>query len=87
MKIWFTEFACSNTREPDVALNYMKEILPMLEEADYVWKYSWFVHKWPFPEEVGSESTGWYLSKVNSLLEVDSAQPVLTPLGRYYDEF
>lgn len=88
LKIWFTEFACPNTRDPNVALNYMKEMLPMLEKADYIWKYSWFVHRWPFTGAIGSESTGWYLDKCNSLLEMDtSGPPVLTPLGRYYDEF
>jgi len=86
LRVWLTEFACSNTRDPDVALQYMKDILPLLEAADSVWKYSWFVSRF----RTGNTNTtdlGWYLDKANSLLEVSSEVPILTPLGLYYNSF
>ena len=67
----------------------MKTVLPMLEAAESVWKYSWFVSRFKSEEYVKINADGlqWYLDKVNSLLEVDSEYPILTPLGVYYDEF
>ena len=89
MKVWLTEFACSNTKDPEKALHYMKEVLPMLEAAESVWKYSWFVSRFKSDEYVSKMSSGlgWYLDKVNSLLEVDADYPILTTLGKYYDQF
>ena len=67
----------------------MKEVLPILEDAKSVWKYSWFVSRFNSDEYAIDMSGGleWYLDKVNSLLEIDSDYPVLTTLGKYYDEF
>ena len=61
----------------------------MLEAAESVWKYSWFVSRFNKDEHVIDMSGGleWYLDKVNSLLEIDSDYPALTTLGKYYDEF
>ena len=61
----------------------------MLEAAESVWKYSWFVSRFNSDEYAIDMSGGleWYLDKVNSLLEIDSDYPVLTTLGKYYDEF
>lgn len=38
-KIWLTEFACANTADPVKTLNFMKQILPRLETADFVFRY------------------------------------------------
>ena len=86
-KIWFTEFAKPTTRDPDKELEYMKAILPMLEESEAVWRYSWFVQRFVNKNagRDGGNSSEWFIDKAVSLLEEDS--PTLTALGKYYDEF
>jgi hypothetical protein len=64
----------------------MKNVLPMLEAADSVWKYSWFVSRFK-ADMYEADNLEWYLDKVNSLLEMDTEIPTLTPLGKYYNEF
>ena len=61
----------------------------MLEAAESVWKYSWFVSRFKSDEYISNMSggLGWYLDKVNSLLEIDSDYPILLTLGKYYDQF
>ena len=42
--IWLTEFACgdgSAHRPTADHLAYMKEVVPLLDAADYVYRYSW----------------------------------------------
>ena len=85
-KVWLTEFARPNTRNADTVLNFMKDILPKLEAAESVWKYSWFESRFG-EDEIGSNSGDWYLDKANSLLEVSAETPILTALGKYYDGF
>ena len=80
-KIWFTEFALPSTKNLEDEMNYMREILPYLESSDAIWRYSWFVQRWP---REGSGNV-WYLDRVISLLEEDSS--ALTELGEYYNEF
>ncbi|XP_070212828.1 uncharacterized protein [Littorina saxatilis] len=74
--IWFTEFACPQTQSVADQLNYMKAVLPKLEETSYVYRYSWFATR------VGDD--GWVTGAVN-LLELDSSN--LTELGQYYMNF
>ena len=63
----------------------MEDILPKLEAADYVWKYSWYVARYADDEGIGkTNSTDFYLDKANSLLEVDAETPILTKLGKFY---
>merc|ERR1711928_251504 len=82
-KVWFTEFARPTTRDPAMELEYMQAILPQLEAAESVHRYSWFVNRWPYSAK--SNTSDWYLDKVISLQESDSN--ALTELGRYYDQF
>jgi len=93
-KVWLTEFARSNTKNEDVVLKYMQEILPRLEEADYIWKYAWYVARYADDaKEVGKNGSylqgngDWYVDKINSLLEVNADTPILTKVGKFYDEF
>ena len=44
-KIWLTEFSCPRTTSVTKILNYMKAILPQLEKANYVYRYSWLTHR------------------------------------------
>jgi len=82
-KVWFTEFARPTTRDPAMELEYMQAILPQLEAAESVYRYSWFVNRWPYSAK--SNTSDWYLDKAISLQEADSNS--LTELGRYYDQF
>ena len=84
-KVWFTEFAKPSTKDPNVELEYMKEILPKLEASDAVWRYSWFVTRWPYGQWTCPDADEWYIDRAVSLLEQDS--PTLTALGKFYDEF
>ena len=80
-QIWLTEFAMSSTMSLEDEMTYMQEVLPWLETSPAIWRYSWFVHRWP---RQGS-GEGWYLDRVISLMEEDSN--TLTQLGRYYNDF
>ncbi|XP_072023808.1 uncharacterized protein [Amphiura filiformis] len=44
-KVWLTEFAFPQTTDANEQLAYMQELLPLLEAADYVEKYAWFVSR------------------------------------------
>ena len=43
--IWLTEFACPRTTSANEQLRYMKEILPLLEGALYLFLFSWFASR------------------------------------------
>ncbi|VDI27440.1 Hypothetical predicted protein [Mytilus galloprovincialis] len=74
--IWLTEFACQYSTSTTTQLHFMKEILPKLEAATYVFRYSWF----------NSRRTGnAHTTKAVSLLHQHS--PTLTTLGQYYNNF
>ncbi|KAL4230341.1 hypothetical protein ACF0H5_010724 [Mactra antiquata] len=77
-KIWLTEFACGDrVMDPTVQLNYMKDVLPRLEAADFVFRYAWFTAR-------RTETTTFTTSSA-SLLKPDMS--ALTPLGQYYNDF
>merc|ERR1711962_679513 len=44
-KIWLTEFAMSGTNNAGQVLEFMQDILPMLEAHEGVYKYSWFMNR------------------------------------------
>ena len=37
-KVWLTEFGCAHTHDVNVLLNFMKQMLPRLEGAPYVYR-------------------------------------------------
>ena len=57
----------------------MKEIIPRLEAAEYVYRYSWFITRYNEKNFTGD----WYLDSVNSLFQTDS--PELSKLGELYN--
>ena len=75
--IWLTEFSCPHSVSADTQLHFMKQILPRLEAASYVFRYSWFVTRWLHED-------GW-VTKSASLLQPDSSH--FTTLGAYYNNF
>lgn len=74
--IWVTEFACMRTTSVNVQLQFMKEILPKLETAPFVFRYAWFATRW---------NGDGFVTSSSSLLHQDSSQ--LTTLGHYYNNF
>ena len=57
-----------------------QEIIPRLEAADYVYRYSWFITRY---NQKNFTDGGWYLDPVNSLFQTDS--PELSTLGQLYN--
>lgn len=77
--IWITEFAVAdwnaesrqhNMHSPEVVLRFMKELLPRLDELDFVERYAWF------PADEHNRFLG-----PSALFKADGS---LTPLGRLY---
>jgi hypothetical protein len=66
-------------------VKFVEEIVPMLEKAEYQWKYSWFISRY-FAEKNKCLTPGkWCLDSVNSLLEMDQENAKLTPVGEAYN--
>lgn len=74
--IWLTEFACPQDNSAEHQLQYMKEILPRLEAAHYVFRYSWFVSR---------NTENKFTTIAVSLLHQNSRN--MTTLGRFYNDF
>lgn len=74
--IWLTEFACPQDKSADDQLQFMKAILPRLESASYVFRYSWFVSR---------NTENLFTTKAVSLLHQNSQE--MTTLGKYYNDF
>jgi len=79
LKIWLTEFAKCCTKDETEVSDFMKEIIPRLEAADFVYRYSWFITRYTEKNFTGD----WYLDSVNSLFEKDS--PELSKIGQLYN--
>ena len=76
-RIWLTEFACPMTHSVHDQMVYMRELLPQLEAAHFVYRYSWFQSRL-------KDDTG-YVWKSASLLQPHSS--TLTQLGHFYNDF
>lgn len=74
--IWLTEFSCPHSTDPNEQLQLMKELLPQLEAAPFVYRYAWFATR--------TLKSGWVTPAVN-LLHTDS--PTLTTIGQFYNNF
>ena len=71
------QIICKNFNSRDLMLLYFR-----LEEADFIWRYSWFHHR--YNPEPPDETTDWWLDPINTLVEFDS--PKLTRVGEAYDK-
>ena len=74
--IWLTEFACPHSHSVSTQLAYMKAILPRLEAAHFVAKYSWYASR---------HRDNCFTTEEISLLHHDSS--TLNTLGNYYNNF
>jgi len=79
-KIWLTEFAKCCTHNLDEIVDFAKEIIPRLEEADFVYRYSWFITRY---NENNYQDGEWYLDPKNALFEKNSNQ--LSEVGKLYN--
>ena len=46
MKIWFTEFAAYREHDEEKVIQYIEELLPLLEHSDFIHRYSWFISRY-----------------------------------------
>lgn len=78
LKIWLTEFACgtASSHTAQQQLDYMKDIIPMLESSDLIAKYAWFISR--------SNATNSLLNYNNYVNNNDS---VLKALGTQYNTY
>merc|ERR1712098_129983 len=84
LKIWLTEFAMCCTTDVTEVENFAREIIPRLEAANYVVKYSWFITRYNTEQyHVSQNRSEWYLDKVNALFEEGTWK--LTTLGQIYN--
>jgi len=88
-KIWLTEFAKCCTRDQGEVETFVKAIIPRLEEAEYVYRYSWFITRYNDKYSHGwntskASTDDWYLDKVNALFVEGSTE--LSSVGILYDQ-
>jgi len=84
LRIWLTEFAKCCTRDQAAVETFARAIIPRLEAADYVYRYSWFITR--YNDKIATrmgESADWYLDKVNALFVPGSDE--LSTLGHIYN--
>merc|ERR1711874_736480 len=80
-KIWFTEFAVAREHEENTIIQYIQELLPLLEHSDFIHKYSWFISR--YYEEY--DDSGWFwIDPINSLLEQNTSR--LSNIGKAYNK-
>ncbi|XP_060577838.1 uncharacterized protein LOC132734956 [Ruditapes philippinarum] len=78
-KIWLTEFACPQSWNEKQQLHLMETLLPRLEAAHYVFRYSWFEAR------ITRSFPNAWVTPAASLLHNDSS--TLTNIGRFYNNF
>ena len=71
----------SRDHDEENIINYIEELLPLLEHSDFIHKYSWFISR--YYEEY--DDSGWFwLDPINSLLEQNTSR--LTNIGKAYNK-
>ncbi|XP_063412054.1 uncharacterized protein LOC134694878 [Mytilus trossulus] len=78
--IWLTEFACPHTTSANDQLRLMREILPLLESAPYVYRYAWFASRWMKHLDGGNT-----VDISATLIKENTVE--LSALGHYYNNF
>ena len=82
-QIWYTEFAVALERDESKIVEFVEEMLPRLEFAGFIFRYSWFYTR--YYEDHESEDNPWFwLDSYNSLLQLNSSE--LTPVGQAYNQ-
>ena len=71
-------------------LHLFQAIIPRLEAADYVYRYSWFITRYNEKNIQAANASqarsddDWYLDKVNALFVEDSTE--LSSVGKLYND-
>ncbi|XP_071102939.1 uncharacterized protein [Haliotis cracherodii] len=73
-QIWLTEFSCPKTMSVQKQLDYMKQIVPRLEAAPFIYRYAWYITRQPDTD---------YLTSAVNLLKPNISE--LTFLGHLYN--
>ena len=79
---------CNNLQK-DI-LHLFQAIIPRLEAADYVYRYSWFITRYnekniqAANDSEARSNDDWYLDKVNALFVEDSTE--LSSVGKFYND-
>ncbi|XP_046560509.1 alkali-sensitive linkage protein 1-like [Haliotis rubra] len=73
-QIWLTEFSCPKTMSVQKELDYMKQIVPRLEAAPFIYRYAWYITRQPDTD---------YLTSAVNLLKPNVSE--LTYLGHVYN--
>ena len=85
-KLWLTEFALKKTKNETEVVEFIREILPMLECADFIERYSWWYSRYYDDKDQESSWNQWFwISHANSLLDVSGSSSALTAAGQAYD--
>ena len=79
-KIWLTEFAALKEHNTTKIIEYVEELLPRLEHADFIDRYSWFYTRY----YENHDENGFWIDSNNSLLKLD--KPELSIVGEAYDK-
>ena len=85
-KLWLTEFAFTKTKNETEVVEFIQEILPMLECANFIERYSWWISRYYDDADMQSTWNQWFwISHANSLLDVSGNSSALTVAGLAYD--
>eukprot|EP00093_Oithona_nana_P008667 08667.XXX_159231_158695_1 [CDS] Oithona nana genome sequencing. len=79
-QVWLTEFAVEHEANTTKIVEFIQEFLPLLENADFIYKYSWWYTRY---YEDHDHTGDFWLDSNNSLLEDNG--PFLTEVGKAYD--
>ena len=60
---------------------YLQDIIPRLEAADYVYRYSWFITRYNDKKLMQQED--WFVDPINSLFLNGTSQ--LSEVGKLYN--
>jgi len=81
-KIWLTEFAHAKEHDEDKIIEFIEGLLPKLESADFIWRYSWWYSR--YYDEPPDDTQWFWIDPVNSLLKFEESK--LTRVGEAYNK-
>ena len=76
---WTADSVDDNKFTPEQVLDFMKDVLPWLEDTEWILGYAWFSFETDSPP-------GWVSALVEGT-DAATGEVILTPLGQYYSDF
>jgi len=80
LKIWFTEFAVRNDHDEADTIQFIEDLLPLLEHSEFIHKYSWFLSR--YYEDYNDGGSFWIDPAANTIKEFHTNE--LTNVGKAY---